>query len=172
MTDNGDDDNKTVLIAGLILAVFVILTIVLLMLVLASPFFTTFSQFVALFSDSLESNEAVSCSVHEDHNRYMKEDWLLSSNISSYEDISGNERDNLSTQAREWLTSEKMHEYNPIKYSELSEGEGNLFKRAVDSSTTFNRSNVFWDEDLTDLNFVYYNGTMYHCDILKPSQDA
>ena len=162
MTGDSEENNEKttlVLIAGLILIMFVVFVVVV-------------PAVVLLFSDSPDYTESVSCSLHENHSRYMKTEWLLSSNVSSYEDIPNSERRNLSAEAMQWLESERAHEYNPIKYSELSDSERDLFKRAVNNGTTFDRSNAFWDEDPTDLNFVFYNGSMYRCEISTPPRGA
>jgi hypothetical protein len=106
-----------------------------------------------------------SCSPHEDSNQYMRDRWITSRNISSYEDIPATERSNLSAEARDFLTSEyRVRDYNPILYNNLSRKNKTLFKRSINRSIIYNES-TFLSSDLTDLNLVFYNGTVYYCDI-------
>jgi hypothetical protein len=161
-------------------AVFILIIVVgvpLLLLILSaltpwSKLFVFFYGTIFAVTEEDDNQESIRCSVHENHNKYMKNRWLLSDNISSYEDIPEAELENLSSEAKDWLRSEMMHEYDPIEYSELSKGEQNLFRRSINNSTVFNETNAFWREDPTDLNFVLRNGTVYRCDILKPNRGA
>lgn len=65
----------------------------------------------------------------------MKISWLKSDNISRYEDIPEEEKENLSAESEKWLnitalnyTDAYIREYNPTEYQELPENRKELFR--------------------------------------------
>lgn len=123
---------------------------------------------IPLDTGSEQEQDRLGCFVADKHNQYMKEDWLLSNNISSYEDIPVKQRRNLSKASRDWLNVShpgKVREYNPTAYHELPEGQRRLFITALNNTTTFNESRLWMYNSYSP--YVLYKGEMYRCDVLR-----
>lgn len=97
--------------------------------------------------------------------KHIKKEWLMSDNITSYEDIPEEERVNLSENAREFLRRSGWG-YKVISYQTLSNGEKKLFKSGVDSpveidwgNETHSKFREYMGKDI----HIRYQREIYNC---------
>jgi len=164
MAENDGKNKRNILLVALGASLLIITLVI--SIVVFPLFVSAFPEVVFFISDSPEDDDRISCSMDglhsRDYNRYMKEEWLLSDNISSYEDIPESQKENLSVEAREWLnvTDQFVRVYSPIRYGNLSKEEQELFRRAINNTTSFREE--------PDFHYVFYNRSMYYCGIQTP----
>lgn len=157
-------------------------------IVLASVLVLLIALLFILFGGGGGEDKYLICSLSDSHSRHMKISWLKSDNISSYEDIPGEEKENLSAGSERWLnisalnyTDTYIREYNPTEYQELSEDRKKLFRNSLNSRVYLDdldentsTENLFFNSERLFLNssFILYQGDMYYCDIYRGSQGA
>jgi hypothetical protein len=171
MAENDEENKRSVTILAAALGVALLIIALVISIVVFPLFISVFPEVVFFVSDSPEDGDQILCSMDgpysRDYNRYMKDEWLLSDNISSYEDIPENQKENLSAEAREWLNdtgSGFVRVYNPITYDNLSKEEQELFRRGINNTTSFREE--------PDFQYVYYNKNTYYCNIMTPQPGA
>jgi len=114
--------------------------------------------FVALLSPN---DETYSMECHEHKDLATQKTWIRSSNITSYEDIPENEKNNLSNDTVESLRSYSPFWYNGTDYQNLSEREKDVFNTAIDTGARLNRNEV--DRYVFTDSLILYEGDVYHC---------
>ena len=173
MAENDEENKRNVIILAAVLGVALLIIALVISIVVFPLFVSVFPEVVFFVSDSPEDDDQILCSMDgqynraTDYNRYMNDEWLLSDNISSYEDIPESQKENLSAEAREWLNDTEsgvVRVYNPIRYGNLSKEEQELFRRAIDNTTSFRKKPEF--------RYVFYNKSIYHCNIMTPQPGA
>lgn len=108
----------------------------------------------------------------------MKTEWLISDNVTSYNDIPKSERRNLSEDAKEFLKGNpsQRREFTPIDYQELSSREKEIFKRAIKERIKGNYSEVSEYAEIIRSdgknNHILYRNVLYDCDIIRPEEGA
>mgnify|MGYP006294246677 CR=1 FL=1 len=106
---------------------------------------------------------------HEHKELTAQKSWLKLENVTSYEDIPENEKNNLSNDTRERLKTASSHWYTVTNYRNLSRNEKNHFDAAIDTGgrlnrrALLNRSGV--DRYIFTDSLILYEGGIYSCDI-------
>lgn len=168
MTENDGKDRRSVIVLAGALGVALFIVAFVVSVVVFPLFISAFPEVVFFLSDTSEDNDQLFCSMEgpyskaTEYNRYMQDEWLISDNISSYEDIPESQKSNLSEEAQEWLNTsdQSIRVYNPVKYNDLSGEEQELFRRAINTTTSFREE--------PDFDYVFYDRSMYHCRITTP----
>jgi len=102
-----------------------------------------------------ETTYGVSCS---EYDVPVETGWLLSDNITSYEDIPQNQKRNLSNDTVETLKRLNSYSYNATDYTDMSNKQKRVFIQALNGSIVVrNRSKT------PDTQVVYKN-EIYFCD--------
>lgn len=89
----------------------------------------------------------------------LKEEWLLSDNITGYKDIPENQKKNLSTEAIDALKSLGEGSFTSSNYTELTGEQKRNFKKDLNGERVVVRG-----RDATPPSHVSYRGQMYTCD--------
>jgi hypothetical protein len=84
----------------------------------------------------------------------LKEEWVLSDNITSYADIPKSKKENLSNKSITILKRANSS-FKPTHYDNLSNAEQRLFKQALNTTV--------WT-DISLAGDVVYRGNLYACD--------
>jgi hypothetical protein len=100
---------------------------------------------------------------HEHEELTAQKSWLKLENVTSYEDIPENEKNNLSNDTREGLKNASSYWYTVTNYRNLSRNEKNHFDTAIDPGARLNWSEV--DRYIFTDSLILYEGSIYHCDI-------
>jgi hypothetical protein len=129
--------------------------IVLIITIISIAFFYSvlFGDGIILFGGG-SAEYAVICDKYDGE---LRTRWLLSDNITGYDDIPDSQKENLSNSSREVLKRANPS-YNATNFTELSEGQKEIFIEAINgSAVTENESN-------TPYVRIFYRGEMYSCD--------
>lgn len=89
----------------------------------------------------------------------LKEEWLLSENITGYKDIPDNHKTNLSNETIEVLKLLGEGSFNSSNYSELTEEQKRNFKKGLKSGRV-----LVDDRNAPPPSHVFYKSQMYTCD--------
>jgi len=89
----------------------------------------------------------------------LTEEWLLSDDITGYEDIPENQKTNLSAETIEALKSLGRGSFTASNYSELTEEQKRNLKKDLNGERVVVRG-----RDATPPSHVFYRGQMYTCD--------
>lgn len=89
----------------------------------------------------------------------LEEEWLLSDDITGYEDIPENQKTNLSAETTEALKSLGRGSFTSSNYSELTEEQKRNFKKELNGERLIVRG-----RDATPPSHVFYRGQIYTCD--------
>lgn len=89
----------------------------------------------------------------------LKEEWLLSENITGYEDIPENQKTNLSNETIEALKLLGKGSFTSSNYSELTEEQKRNFKKVLKGERV-----IVNDRNATPPSHVFYEDQMYTCD--------
>lgn len=100
----------------------------------------------------------------------IKRTWIRSANITSYEDIPENEKNNLSNEAKEALKNVSSFWYNGTYYQNLSEKEKDIFNTSINDMARLNRSEL--DRYVFANSLILYGGDIYYCDADRISRGA
>jgi len=95
----------------------------------------------------------------EEYEGGLKEEWLLSENITGYEDIPENQKTNLSNETIEALKSLGRRSFTSSNYSELTEEQKGNFKKVLKGERV-----IVNDRNATPPSHVFYGDQMYTCD--------
>ena len=106
----------------------------------------------------------------------VQKSWLKLENITSYEDIPENEKDNLSNDTRKRLKNASSHWYTVTNYRNLSRNEKNHFDTAIDTGGRLNRRTRLNRSEVDRYRFtdtlILYEGGIYSCDIDRLREGA
>ena len=97
----------------------------------------------------------------------LEEEWLLSENITGYEDIPENQKTNLSNETIEALRSLGEGSFTSSNYSELTEEQKKNFREDLNDERV-----IVNDRNLSPPSHVFYRGQMYTCDTDRFSSGA
>ncbi len=89
----------------------------------------------------------------------LRDEWIISDNITSYEDIPQSQKTTLSNESIERLKSLSPRFYNATEYTELSNEKKEVFRRAIDDATEID------DVSKTPDRLVVYQGNVYSCTV-------
>jgi hypothetical protein len=92
----------------------------------------------------------------------LRVEWLISGNITGYDDIPENQKQNLSDDARKTLKSMNSYSsYDSINYTDMSSAQKQLFRESLnDGAVTENGSQ-------TPPTRIIYRGKAYSCNTEK-----
>lgn len=90
----------------------------------------------------------------------LSEEWLLSEDITGYEDIPEEQKKNLSNETIDALKSLGEGSFTSSNYSELTEEQKRNFKKELNGE----RLIIVRGRDATPPSHVFYRGQMYTCD--------
>jgi len=105
---------------------------------------------------------AMTCEAEEAQE--IREEWVRSDNITSYEDIPKNQTENMPQRIRDSLKADPSFWLTATKYENLSEKEKEVFRRGL-NGTRINRN-----KSIDTL--VIYQGDVYYCDTDRVVQGA
>lgn len=88
----------------------------------------------------------------------LREEWVISDNITSYKDIPEGQKGNLSNDTINILKG-LTHSYNATNYTELSDKQKEVFREAIDE-----RFAVVDNREKTPYVRVVYQDVVYFCD--------
>lgn len=102
----------------------------------------------------------------------LRVEWLMSDNITGYEDIPENQKQNLSNDTREQINREQIKEmssrnYNGTKYTnytDLSSAQKDLFRESLNDTETAVTENRSQTPPLR----IIYGEDVYFCETLQP----
>ncbi|MDZ7688614.1 MAG: hypothetical protein U5J64_07830 [Halobacteriales archaeon] len=89
----------------------------------------------------------------------LRDEWIISDNITSYEDIPQSQKTTLSNDSVERLKDLSPRFYNATDYAELSNEKKEIFRRAIDDATEVD--NVSKTPD----RLVVYQENVYSCTV-------
>jgi hypothetical protein len=127
--------------------------------VLTAGLISGIGVFLALSGGGGGAEHAVNC----DRIDGLRVEWLISDNITGYEDIPESQKQNLSDDTREALDG--MSSYNITdprytKYTDLSSAQKDLFRESLNNTETA----VTENESKTPPLRIIYRGEAYFCD--------
>jgi 23S rRNA maturation mini-RNase III len=129
--------------------------------------FVLLVSFLYLLVNPTPSNEgpeySMICYTGEDIQE-IREEWVRSENITSYEDLPKNQTENLPQRIKESLKADASYWLTAVKYSNLSEDEKDVFRRGI------NGTRISRDESIGTL--VLYEGSVYYCDTDRYTEGA
>jgi hypothetical protein len=123
--------------------------------------FVLFSGILYLGVDFITDGQGgylVSCNEYDGEmstGEELKEEWIISDNITSYEDIPQSQKDNISNNTVEVLKGADGL-FSAINYTEMSADEKELFRKALNTSVRANSR---------PYARVVYRGNVYSCDM-------
>ena len=89
----------------------------------------------------------------------LKEKWLLSENITGYEDIPENQKTDLSNETIEILKSLGEGSFTSSNYSELTDGQKKNYRKDLNGERV-----IVNDRNASPPSHIFYRGQMYTCD--------
>jgi len=97
----------------------------------------------------------------------LRVEWLISDNITGYEDIPENQKQNLSDYNREQIKEMSSRNYNGTNYTnytDLSSAQKDLFRESLNDTETAVTENRSQTPPLR----IIYGGDVYFCETLQP----
>ncbi len=164
-TEETEEEKKTSSLTILLLAVGAIVSAVVFLALVTVVVPQIFLAFVLMFEGS--PDHYLTCDYDLTADAELRESWIKSNDINSYEDIPKEEIENLSNDTKESLKRYPSSWYSGIEYSDLSEKEKELFngtrygKSADLSSEEYNR----YGDKFTNSVILYKGIKIYRCEI-------
>jgi hypothetical protein len=163
MTDRNQpkesEDKKATPVTVVLILVLAVLSLAFIIFFLPKLFF----GFVILFEGSGETQYGVACYKFNGElstGENVRENWVISDNITGYEDIPQSQKQNLSNDTIEVLKELPHYLYNATNYTDMSEERKTVFRKALNE----NESAVVDSRDKTPYTRVFYQGNLYSCD--------
>jgi hypothetical protein len=150
MTDEEDPSPREILVTAIAIVIVAVLTVALI---------RGIGVFLLLSGGGGGAEYTVDC----DRIDGLRVEWLMSDNITGYEDIPESQKQNLSNDTREALDG--MSSYNitgPVytNYTDLSGAQKDLFRESLNDTETA----VTENESKTPPLRIIYQGEAYFCD--------
>lgn len=155
MTDEEGEEGpspRKILVAAIAIVIVAVLTVGLIRVI---------GTFLVLSGSQGEAVYHVGC---EEYDGPLRDEWIISDNISSYEEIPQNQKSTLSNESVERLKDLSPRFYNATEYTELSEERKSVFRSALNGSVE-----VKTREEASYTDDIIYRGEVYECDFFRDS---